>query len=62
MSWLVNNIGMENIQICRGDELLGREETVSGLGLSVASVLQVEFLISGRPQQLFSKFLTHFGA
>ena len=56
MSWLVNNIGMENIQICRGDELLGREETVSGLGLSVASVLQVEFLISGRPQQLFSNF------
>ena len=26
----------------RGEELLGREETVGGLGLSVASVLQVE--------------------
>ena len=47
---------MENIQIRRGDELLGREETVSGLGLSVASVLQVELLISGRWQQLLSNF------
>ena len=27
----------------RDEELLGREETVGGLGLSVASVLQVEF-------------------
>ena len=36
----------------RGDELLGREETVGGLGLSVASVLQVKLLILCRAQQL----------
>lgn len=33
-------VASSSLLLYRGDELLGREETVSGLGLSVASVLQ----------------------